>query len=42
MEVSLACAQTAQGGLQMRTVKGFDALERVRGGVTESRSIENP
>jgi len=42
MEVSLACSQTAQGGLQMRTVKGFDSLERLRGGVTGSRSIENP
>ena len=42
MEVSLACSQAAQGGLQVRTVKGSDSLERLRGGVTGSRSIENP
>jgi|RhiMethySRZTD1v2_1073278.scaffolds.fasta_scaffold70872_1 hypothetical protein len=41
MEVSLACSQAAQGGVQVRTVKGFDSLERLRGGVTGSRSIEN-
>ena len=27
MEVSLACSQAAQGGLQVRTVKGSDSLE---------------